>query len=146
MGEEFDKLERLIDRELRRLPAIESPAPGAERIARVRETVAREASRLGVRLRRLSLLRSVGGVAAAIVLAVLIGFPMGPSASPEDDAATLLSEWARAVEDSSDRVAVLLSDGWMPNGTDEVGDETGELQELLESLDQALNIDAEIGV
>jgi hypothetical protein len=34
----------------------------------------------------------------------------------------------------------------MPNGTAEVGDETRELQELLESLDQALNIDADIGV
>ena len=52
----------------------------------------------------------------------------------------MLAEWAAAIEQSSERVTMLLTDDWIPDRGLMPGDEEQELENLLESLDQSRSL------
>jgi hypothetical protein len=52
----------------------------------------------------------------------------------------MLAEWAAAVEESSQRVTMLLTDDWIPDRGLTPADEEQELENLLESLDQSRSL------
>jgi hypothetical protein len=141
MSDRLNKLEETLDRQMGRLARhLDAPDPQADCIARVKVAVAQEAVRVERRARRLGLLRRWGAAAAAVVLAVSLGWPEPSGSTGPGTAASLsemLNEWAVAIEQSSERVTVLLTDDWVSDRGLAPGDEEQELENLLESLDRS---------
>ena len=144
MSDRLYKLERTLDRQMGLLAHhLRTPDPHSECIERVKAAIAQEAVRLEQQARRLRLFRRWGAVAAALLLAASLGWPppSGPTADlAPANPAEMLAEWAAAIEQSSERVTMLLTDDWIPDRGLTPGDEEQELENLLESLDQSRSL------
>jgi len=117
MNDDIKQLERSVLAELEHLgPQLDAPPPRAEWVRAVQIAVGDEIDRWYSARRRLALLRSVGGLAAALLLAV------GLLHAPESATSWLLvadqppeqavEDWLGAIEDSSDQLAELLEQAW----------------------------------
>jgi hypothetical protein len=144
MSDTLDKLEHTLDQRMGLLADhLGIPNPRRECIEQVKAVVAREAVRVEQQARRLRLYRRWGAVAAALLLAASLGWPPpgGPTADLAPANATeMLAEWAAAIEQSSERVTILLTDDWISERSLTPGDEEQELENLLQSLDQSRSL------
>jgi hypothetical protein len=132
----MDKLQQTVEREMELLRDLPAAAPRAECVERVRSAVMQQARR-AARIRRwISLGRAAAGAAAALILAVgWLTLPIGVH-SIGPDPGEVLDEWAAALEASSQRLAGLVGEAWA-QGEARVGDDEGNLEELLDSLDRS---------
>jgi hypothetical protein len=141
MNDTLDKLERTLDRQMNLLARhLRTPAPRPDAIQRIRSAVAREAAQVERRARGMRFIRRWTAAAAAILLAAGLGWP--PPAEQlgtitPGDPAEMLTEWAGAVDESSNQIAALLSEQWVPDRTEPAGNEERQLEDLLDSLDQS---------
>jgi hypothetical protein len=137
----LEELESALDRQMGGLAVhLRAPDPSPECLARVTAAIGQEAGRLRRQARRLRTIRGWLGVAAAILLVIVLD--RLPASAPTADFAAAdpvewLSDWTAAVEASSERVTMLLTDEWWSNGWQTDEDEEQALDELLDSLDQS---------
>jgi hypothetical protein len=137
--DDIEKLERTVEHEMALLAALprELPTPGA--VARVQVAVASEAKRLG-RLRGTRGLPAWLRVAASLLLAfglvqslTSMTGPRGRDAEP----ALQLEMWAQALDESNDRLAFMLEEGWLLEpDTDPTGN-GAEVDVFLDSVDDS---------
>jgi len=143
MSETLENLEKTLDRQMVAIAdRLNAPDPSPECLERVTATVTREAARLRQHDRRLRTTRSLLGVAAAIVLVVVLG--RLPASAPtvdvvDADPTQWLSDWTAAVEASSQQVTMLLTEEYWPNSW-QTDDDEQALDELLDSLEQSENL------
>ncbi len=146
MTHDLEKLERDVERELARLPALREIQPSPQCVAAVQAAVRAEAARAAAPRRRVVwAIRASIGVAAALLLAIgwSLVSPPAPRVVPQPVASSseeLLDDWAAAIDLSRDRVTMLLDYGWLDNDPD-VSSETG-FRDLLDSLDESLPLGA----
>jgi hypothetical protein len=141
MNDALDKLQHTLDRQMGLLARhLRTPAPRPEAIRRVRSAVAREAAQVERQAHRLRLIRRWAAAAAAVLLAIGLGWPPAteqPGNITPGDPAEMLAEWTGAVDESSNQIAALLSGDWLPDKTEATGNEERQLEDLLDSLDQS---------
>ena len=149
MNAQFEQYEREVERGLADLATrLDQPAPNAEQIAAVKNTVAAEARRLGRRQRRITRLPPWLG-AAAVLLAVGLSLPFGSTpreaAVAIDHSDVVFSDWLDALDESGQQFTSLLGDDWLleTRGSDadedgSLGDPLGTLEESLESFERII--------
>lgn len=139
MAGEFDRLERAVEQDMRLLGDLPEIAPSAGCLERLRAAVGVEAARATRRRRQLVLLRAWGGVAAAVLFAVALASSVRTQrvTTPADPEA-VLADWTTAVEESTQRIAGLLDNGWI-HGDFGVDEDASDVDDLLRSLEQSFS-------
>jgi|GEM_PF-5549717 len=136
MDARLHNLEREIERARVALPPLGAIAPAPAVVARARAAVVAEARRLRTRGRWLHALRTLGGVAAAAVLAVGV-WGLRPREAAETDALALVHDWTWALEASGAQMRDTLLDGWARG---ERPDAAAEVDELFRTLELSLEL------
>lgn len=137
MNAGLDNLQRAVEREMSLLDALPPVEPSAACVQRVQAAVLTLARAGDHRRNVLRLARYATGVAAAIALAVGLAAPASPTITPGTaDADLVLGEWAAAWEDSSTRLVNLIDDGWITTGFGGATDDSAEVDDYLDGLDQ----------
>ncbi len=140
MWNELDKLEQAVEREMKLISQLPESRPSMTTMERLRRTVRNETVHYRTQQRTLSGLRNWGGIAAAVALAIGLTFGTTTSrdvadASPEQ----VLADWATAWDESHDRLTNVFDETWsLADGTSDL-DDAGEIDELFESWDTALD-------
>ncbi len=137
MSNDISQLERRVEREMAALRALPDIQPGRACIERVQAAVIAAGARNSGWGPWPWQARPWIGAAAALVLA--IGWvTQTPPATPVDPE-TLLADWASAWEESSERLVVVLDEGWLFGAGDDGVDEDAELDDLFQGLDQSFD-------
>jgi hypothetical protein len=140
MSAELEQFERLVEHEadlLRDLPVVR---PSRASVARTRAavTAAAQAARRGRAVRWGPALATAAAVVLAVGLASFLWTaPAAPSRLVAYDAE--VDALLDAVETSNDRLAFLLEEGWLVEGTLDDLDEVNEVDEFLDDLEEGLN-------
>lgn len=146
MKTDLKTFERELDSQMALLSRADHPQPDERCLERVKHGVAVEARLFGPARSGLALDRTrVWSTAAALVLAAGLAWQMSslesgplPSETPMS-----LASLTHAIDASTDAVAMLVDDGWIPAGADAEGRSVEDvLDDLLDTLDSALNLDA----
>jgi hypothetical protein len=134
MSDEWEQLEASVERDMALLGDLPPVVPSAACVQRMKDAVGRAALQYQRRRRLLRMLESAGAVAAAIVLAVVLRWPLPASAPSVYDADTYVRTWAVAAEESNDQLASLFGESGRTStpATDE--GEDAALDDLLNNL------------
>jgi hypothetical protein len=144
MDRDFKRQEREISQQLAALATyLRAPAPCPQRIADVKAAVGAEAQRLQRRQRRFLTLRPLVGVAAAVVLVVVLSVPRGsglsePAFAGSEKPGAVFTEWVDALGASGEQFGRLLEEDWLFEGLGPGGEENGEGGGPFDSLEESL--------
>jgi hypothetical protein len=144
MNAEFRQQEREIDRGLTALATnLRAPAPRPERIADIKAAMSAEAQRLRRRKGRLVALRPLVGIAAGLLLALVLSLPGGTRSSErmvafDESPGVVFADWVDALGESREQFTRLLDAGWSPEGFGPGSEENGAGRDPLDSLEESL--------